>query len=298
MHIPTLVLDRTEYPNQVDLGPLVLDASGQLVPTMSGHRATLEKFREGKRIQGLAFDLARALTEQLADRTGIAVPKHALFPQLLRAAERYIKEKVKAPPGSEKIDVYIPTYFARAFHALRDHIRPDQSEGEAPEIPVYEGSRDPGSTADVDLWTRRPTVVTKRSHVNYVIADSTWEAAAVPTIDDHALVESFVKNAGLGFTVPYQLMAEDHEYTPDFIIRLKGEPLRHLILEIKGHDDVQEYKVAAAARWVEAVNAEGSWGRWYYGLVKDVNAIDAVIRAAHAAGSTGASTFVLSEVAA
>ncbi len=290
-HIPELELDPTQYPSIVELGPLVIDSQGRVVPTLGSERVTLEPFRTGKRVQGLAFDLARALTEQLVDRTGIEIPKHALFPQLLGAAQRYLREKVHVPPQAQLVDVYLPSYFAKAFYNLRDHVRPDVSEGEAPEIPLYDTSRRPGSSADVDLWTRRPVTVTRKSHVNYVVTDSSWEAAAVPILDDHPLVAAYVKNAGLGFTIPYQVVGEDHDYVPDFLIRLEGEPRRHLILEIKGHDEIEEYKIAAAARWVEAVNAEKSWGKWYYGLVKKIEAIDAVIRAAHAAGDEGAVVF-------
>ena len=49
---------------------------------------------------------------------------------------------------------------------------------------------------------------------------------------------------------------------PDFISRLRGEPTRHLILQTKGFDPLLEVKQQAARRWVKAVNADGSYGRW------------------------------------
>jgi len=51
---------------------------------------------------------------------------------------------------------------------------------------------------------------------------------------------------------------------PDFIIRLKGGSPLHVILETKGYDPLEDVKRAAAERWVAAVNAEGSYGRWAY----------------------------------
>ncbi len=55
---------------------------------------------------------------------------------------------------------------------------------------------------------------------------------------------------------------------PDFIIRLKGEPSRHLILETKGFDPLMEVKSQAALRWVNAVNADGSYGHWHYAVAR------------------------------
>jgi len=50
---------------------------------------------------------------------------------------------------------------------------------------------------------------------------------------------------------------------------------------VKGYDELKEVKAQAATKWVEAVNADASYGRWAYALVgkpTDVNKaiIDAV----------------------
>ena len=79
----------------------------------------------------------------------------------------------------------------------------------------------------------------------------------------------FVKNAGLGFSIPYFDNGQDHEYIPDFIIRLKGDGLRHVILETKGYDVREQKKIEAAERWVNAVNASGHYGQWSYRIVKN-----------------------------
>jgi len=63
---------------------------------------------------------------------------------------------------------------------------------------------------------------------------------------------------------------KQHEYVPDFIIRLKGDPPTHLILETKRHDPLAEIKQDAANRWVNAVNAEGSYGEWRYEMVRKI----------------------------
>lgn len=146
---------------------------------------------------------------------------------------------------------------------------PDTSEGEAPEVSRYEANRAPGSTADVDYWTSRDVREVLKSHLNFVVAHTTkWEQSAAYFIDTHPAVEAFVKNEGLGFAIPYFNNGQDHDYMPDFIIRLKDRTKTHLILETKGYDPLEEAKVAAAKRWVAAVNAEGTYGRWAFCLAK------------------------------
>ena len=105
--------------------------------------------------------------------------------------------------------------------------------------------------------------------MNYVVADTKqWEQSAAYLIDTNDLVETFVKNAGLGFAIPYFHNGEAHDYVPDFIVRLKTEPPVHIILEVKGYDELAEVKAQAARKWVGAVNADQSYGRWAYAVAK------------------------------
>jgi type III restriction enzyme len=75
-------------------------------------------------------------------------------------------------------------------------------------------------------------------------------------IDNHKAVDAFVKNAGLGFAIPYLHNGQMHDYEPDFILRMKGGngdvPL-NVILETKGYDPLKYVKRQAAERWVAAV---------------------------------------------
>jgi hypothetical protein len=81
----------------------------------------------------------------------------------------------------------------------------------------------------------------------------------------------------LGFAIPYFHNGQSHDYTPDFIVRLKTEPPIHLILEVKRYDDLKEVKAQAAQGWVEAVNAEASYGRWVYAVVNTPTKVADVI---------------------
>jgi type III restriction enzyme len=54
----------------------------------------------------------------------------------------------------------------------------------------------------------------------------------------------------------------------------------HLILATKGCDPLEDVKKSAAERWVVAVNADGSFGRWAYALVKKMTDVRAAVDAA------------------
>ena len=66
-------------------------------------------------------------------------------------------------------------------------------------------------------------------------------------LDNSPHVVSFVKNQGLGFAIPYLHAGRDHEYFPDFLVRLMNGLM--VILETKGHNEREGVKVQAAERW-------------------------------------------------
>jgi type III restriction enzyme len=117
-----------------------------------------------------------------------------------------------------------------------------------------------------------------KSHLNYVVADTKqWEQSAAYYLDTSERVDAFVKNSGLGFAIPYLHNGQMHDYVPDFIVRLKGEPVVHVVLETKGYDPLEEVKRAAAERWVAAVTADGTYGTWRYALVKKLADIETIL---------------------
>jgi type III restriction enzyme len=161
---------------------------------------------------------------------------------------------------------------------LIEAIRPDTGAGEAAELPVLEKNRKAGSTTDVSFWTSRDVRVVLRSHVNFVVADTEkWEQSAAYVIDNHGTVAAFVKNAGLGFAIPYLDNGEAHDYEPDFIIRLARDANEYLILETKGYDPKAEIKRQAAERWATAVNAAKCFGTWRYKLARNIGQVREIL---------------------
>ncbi|MGB9920953.1 MAG: BPTD_3080 family restriction endonuclease [Moorellales bacterium] len=274
-----LVVDPAKIPPEVEMKAGLITNRGR--PGLTGpgriESVDLNPYRSGHRFQELVFELARDLTRTYVAQPGCQAPAHVLFPQLVRIAERYLREKVRPVPPAHLLDVFLSPYYGWVIERLVEAIRPDTSQGEAPEFPRYETSRGPGSTAEVDFWTGRDVREVVKSHVNYVVADTKqWEQSAAYYLDTSEFVDAFVKNAGLGFAIPYIHNGQVHDYLPDFIVRLKGE-VGHLILETKGYDELAEVKAQAARRWVAAVNADGTYGRWHYAVVKRPEEIPRVL---------------------
>ena len=286
--LPSVVLRPDRIPPEVEMKELSVTNKGRMSLSGPGRidEVTLNNFRSARRIQELVFDLSKALASQYIQGSKDELPPHVLFPQLIQIVARYVQERVEVHVPANRKDLFLSPYYGWLVEILAEAIRPDTSAGEDPEIPIYEKSRGPGSTSDVDYWTTRDVREVLKSHLNYVVADTQkWEQTAAYYIDKNPRVDAFAKNAGLGFSIPYVFNGQTHDYVPDFIIRLKGgssDPPRHLILETKGYDEREEIKTAAAKRWVDAVNTDGSFGRWDYCLVKKMheisNAIEEVVR--------------------
>lgn len=280
--IPPLTLEPGRIPPEVEMKGALLSNRGR--PSLIGpgrlESVSLNPFRSERRMQELIFDIARTLTRAYTSRGQCLVPAHVLFPQLVPVVERYIEEKVTALRPADKKDIFLAPYYGWVVERLLEAIRPDTSGGEAPEVPRYEINRGPGSTDEVDFWTSREVREVIRSHLNFVVADTRqWEQAAAYHIDNHPAVKAFVKNAGLGFSIPYLHNGQAHDYEPDFLIQLEAARQSYLILETKGYDPLEEVKLAAAERWVAAVNADGNYGRWRYKVAKRVTDISQIISA-------------------
>jgi type III restriction enzyme len=276
-----VILDPLKIPPEVQVKAALPNNQGR--PSLLGpgrlESLDLNPYRKGRRFQELVFDLARDLTRDYVTQPSCEVPGHVLFPQLVRIVERFLREKVLPVSPAKTLDVFLSPYYGWVIETLVGAIKPDTAQGEAPEVPRYETNRGPGSTAEVDFWTSRDVREVAHSHLNYVVADTKqWEQSAAYVIDTHPMVDAFVKNASLGFAIPYVHNGQPHDYLPDFIVRLKTEPPRFLILETKGYDPLQDVKRQAAERWVAAVNAEGSYGRWSYAVTKRVSEVDGLVR--------------------
>ena len=278
--LPVLYIEPGRIPSEVEVKGLNINNEGRLSLTGPGRLddVSLDSFRNGKRLQELIFEMARSLTRQYCDQPQCEAPPQVLFPQFAKIVERFVEKKVMPLKPADKKDAFLSPYYGWMVERLVDAVVPIGQDVEAQEIPRYETHRGVGSTDDVDYWTLKDVREVRKSHVNFVVADTRqWEQQAAFILDRHKAVRSFVKNAGLGFFIPYTHNGQRHDYVPDFLVWFECEDESHLILETKGWDPVEDIKTAAAKRWVAAVNAEGSHGKWFYRVAKKMEEIEFII---------------------
>jgi type III restriction enzyme len=154
--------------------------------------------------------------------------------------------------------------------------------GENPVKAILDAYNPTGSTAHVNFTTSKETrwqTDPRRSHVNWVVCDSDWEAEFCRVAEAHPKVRAYVKNQNLGLEVPYLMGSTPRKYIPDFIVQVddgKAEPL-NLIVEIKGFrgEDAKDKANTMRAYWVPGVNNLGKFGRWAFAEFTAVFEIEA-----------------------
>lgn len=183
------------------------------------------------------------------------------FNQLKNAVTEWYESKIillniKDPAYKRMISFYDPKQVSD--HIMRG-INPHRNTTEFIR-PVFNYYNKFSSTKYVSGNTTKEVFPTVKSHVNFVVADTeSWEQIAAKTLEELLEVESYVKNAFLGFTIPYTREGKDKSYYPDFIAKAKGRDgqLIYLIIEVTGANkaDKAEKKWFVENRWLPAVNA-------------------------------------------
>jgi len=205
-----------------------------------------------------------------------------LFPQVLRATQRYYGEKVKYSPGVDEREVCLEKYVNLIANNLSAAIRSDDHGAAPPNLlPVLDPYRPVGSTNGVFFQTSLHCVKTVRSHISHIACHSkVWERDIAVKLEQNPRVESYARNYKRGFTIPYDWAGQTHPYEPAFIVRLRrndGSVLK-LVLEVKGMTDNRDRaKEAGARRWVDAVNNWGKLGQWQYITVAELARLDEVL---------------------
>ncbi len=187
-------------------------------------------------------------------------PQFRKFNQLRAIVQEWYETRVQLVGETN------PTYKRLLYFwdqkTLADHIQRGvmaASRDSSVILPIFNHYNRFGSTKYVNGNTSRPVYETQKSHVNYVVADTdSWEQIAAKTLDELPEVISYVKNAFLGFAIPYVSEGKEKQYFPDFIARLQtpGGRVVSLIVEITGMNrDKAAKKQYVEDRWLPAANA-------------------------------------------
>ncbi len=222
--------------------------------------------------------------------------KGQLFNQLKTVAREWIDRYLKCEGGTFPAQLSIPTISERACQKIIAAIVSEQISTNCVKV-LLDPFTPEGSSANVNFYTSKSAYETdpRRSHLNYAILDSDWEAEFCRVVEKHPLVRSYVKNQSMGFEVPYRSGSEMRRYIPDFIVRIDdghGEnDLLNLVAEVKGYrrEDAKEKKTAMETYWIPGVNTLGTYGRWAFAEFREVfqiqEELDGVINASRVKAS-------------
>jgi type III restriction enzyme len=191
--------------------------------------------------------------------------KEFLLAQLVRLVEGFIRSDLISinPVLFHQDDLsrrlIITLNMTRVVQHIWEAIRFENTEKLEP---VFDRDQPIRATSDMGTWyTGKPCEYALRSHINFCVYDSTWEATEAFELDNNPEVVAWAKNDHLGFEVFYTHNGVVRKYRPDFLIHLSSGEM--LVLETKGKDTNQDRtKRRFLAEWVNAINAHGGFGRW------------------------------------
>lgn len=242
----------------------------QIAPTVEGKadvtRITeidLEDLGRRSRLQTLGFAAARDVLDQM--QPGWPGSREVLLGQLFGLAERFLRSgRIEIEPalfGSDPLRrrILLTLNMGKIVRHLFDAVR---LENTSARHLVLDREHPIRSTGEMSPWyTAKPCGAAEKSHANFCVYDSTWEASEAFGLDRAPDVAAWVKNDHLGFEVHYVFQGVVRKYRPDFLIRLANGV--RLVLEVKGQDSEEaRAKRSALSEWVAAVNEDGSFGRW------------------------------------
>ncbi len=265
--VPDYRLDTTKIPVESVLGSAFSGDRQQM-------RLKLEALRDQQVIYWITKEYLRRIHGDDGQRADMR-----LFAQVQTAVRTWYAEKVQLVGESDPIYKRLLRY--EDAQPIVESIERGMTAHAAEHqriLPILNHYNPQGSTAHVFGHTAKKTYPTKKSHVNLVVADTdTWEQIAAKTLEKLRAVESYVKNAFLGFAVPYVKDGKERNYQPDYLVRIVTPKLRRaqLILEITGFNTDKEIKRwYVRERWLPSVNnvrEKLAMPKWYFEEVTDID---------------------------
>lgn len=259
--VQALELNASDTRQLAELAPLVEGKPDVRKISEINLKELANKFR----LQKIIFEVARDQYDRIAKKWKGS--KEVLLAQLIRLVEQFIgSNKIQINPGLFNQDdlrrrLVITLNLSKVVQHISNAIDEENVEML---MPVFDKDYPIRSTGDMRTWyTSKPCEYARKSHINFCVFDSTWEASDAFALDQHPNVRAWVKNDHLGFDIVYIYDGVVKKYRPDFILQLANG--QYVILETKGQDSQKEQtKRTFIRQWVKAVNTHGGFGKWSY----------------------------------
>lgn len=227
------------------------------------------KHLEGTRPSTVVYELTKHLLYHKYRDPG-EEPKIHLFGELKRIAKQWMNQCLRCSGDTYPAQLIYREIADLACEKIKAAIT-EAMIGDRPTKAILDSYNPRGSSAFINFNTTKSTLWQsdpRRSHINFVVCDSDWEAEFCRVAEAHPLVKSYVKNQGLDFKVPYLYGSQVRNYYPDFIVHVdiaKRQPL-NLVVEIKGYrgEDAKEKASTMRNYWIPGVNNLGSFGLWHF----------------------------------
>lgn len=260
-----LALSTADIPTQTENAPIIGESSIHTLDDLKRHRPNEVAFQLAKRVYEQKFP-----DKKIEDQPW-------LFPQVLSITKQWLSECLYCKDNTfiQLLLLVGPADNAaeKIYHAI---VKGNTSNPCV--LPVMMPYDSIGSTRYVDFDTSKPVWPTspQKCHISHVAADTTsWEQKMSQVLEEMEEVVHYVKNQSLGFTIPYTINGQEHQYNPDFIARIDDghgpDDLLSLIVEVSGQQKLEKDVKVSTARelWVPAVNNHGGFGRWGFIEVTD-----------------------------
>lgn len=274
--VNVLEIDPYESITEAELAAIISGKANPKVKSAIG----LEQIAEDTRVQSIVFRIASTIynSEKRPDWKG---SKEIFLAQVVRIVEQFIdSDKIQIKndlfhQDDSKRKILIILNMNKIVQHIWSAIRSDNTEKLTP---IFDKEKPIRSTEDVRTWyTSKPCEWTEKSHISHCVYDSGWEASEAYFFDHTDLVESFVKNDHLGFTIFYNHKGVIRKFYPDFILRLVNG--HYMILETKGVDSQQnQIKREYLDEWVKAVNNHGGFGKWHWAVSFHPSDIEGLVK--------------------
>ena len=281
-----LSLSTADVPTRTENAPIVGEASIHTLDDLKHRRPAEVEFLLAKLTLEKYF---RADGEPRADREAThrfdAQVESWLFPQVLAITRRWLAECLTCKDNTFPQLLLLVEFAHDAVDRIYKAIV--ASEPGTPRLrPILRPCDQVGSTRFVDFDTTKSVYATAQGkcHVSHVVEDSTWESKLAQVLEEMPEVASYVKNQGLGFSIPYTLNGAERQYFPDYIVRMRapgGSAVVNVIVEVSGQQLKDKDAKTSTARtlWVPAVNNHGAFGAWAFVEITDPWNAQAEIRA-------------------